>query len=504
MARLAVPGGLGLLVVACVLLRTQYLGVGFWVDEALSVGIADRPFADILGALRLDGSPPLYYVLLHGWLGLLGSRTEETTHLLSVLFSVLAVLAAFGLVRALAGTRAGWFAAVLFAVNPFLTAYAQETRMYALVILLGTIACACFAGAFVQGRGGWWTAGFAAGLTGLLYTHNWALFLLAALGVTWIVLVWRAGADGARRALLRRGLLGFGVPSLLYVPWLPALIFQAEHTGAPWARVPEFELLTGAPGVVFGQPGLVALVVAGMIALPHLRGTERGRLAVVLLALALGTLAIAWTSSQVSPAWANRYLAMTVAPLVLGAALVLERAGRVSLPALALAVFLCASTTPPAEKSNVRDVAAAVAPTLRPGDVVVSTQPEQAPAIAYYLDDVEGLRYATLFGELSDLGVTDWRDGVERLEASRPENNLAPLLDALPVGGRLVLVEPEIYSRRRWSAPWSSLVRVRTAEWRAWMVGDARFRVVAMRPETFDPPAPNPVRATVFLKAGMG
>ena len=33
----------------------------------------------------------------------------------------------------------------------------------------------------------------------------------------------------------------------------------------------------------------------------------------------------------------------------------------------------------------------------------------------YYLPD--GLRYATLWGPVSDLGVTDWRDGVERLEA---------------------------------------------------------------------------------------
>lgn len=504
MARLAVPGGLGLLVALSVLLRTQYMDVGFWVDEALSVGVADRPFTAIPDALRLDGSPPLYYLLLHGWLRLLGSRTEEATHALSLLFSVLAVLTAFGLVRSLAGARAGWVAAVLFAVNPFLTAYAQETRMYALVVLLGTVTCACFAGAFVQDRGARWTAGFAAGLTGLLYTHNWSLFLVAALGITWIVLLRGAGGEGTRRALFRRGVAGFGIPAVLYLPWLPALIFQAQHTGAPWARVPGVENLTTAPGFVFGQPGLAALVVAGMIALPHLRGTERGRLAATMLGLALGALVIAWLASQASPAWANRYLAMMVAPLVLAAALVLERAGRAFLPALVLVVFLCAGTTPPDVKSNVRDVASAVAPSLRAGDLVVSTQPEQAPAVAYYLAEVEGLRYATLFGALSDLGVTDWRDGVQRLEASRPERNLAPLLDDLPPGGRLVLIEPEIYNLRRWSAPWTRLVRVRSAEWRAWMMGDPRFRVVATRPETFDPPAPNPVRATVFLKSGMG
>ncbi len=63
-ARVAVPLGLGLLVAGSVLLRTRQLDVGFWIDEGLSVGIADRPLGDIPGVLRQDGSPPLYYVLL--------------------------------------------------------------------------------------------------------------------------------------------------------------------------------------------------------------------------------------------------------------------------------------------------------------------------------------------------------------------------------------------------------------------------------------------------------
>ena len=73
---------------------------------------------------------------------------------------------------------------------------------------------------------------------------------------------------------------------------------------------------------------------------------------------------------------------------------------------------------PPGEKSNVRDVAEAVAPSLRPGDLVVATQPEQVPVLSYYLP--AGLRYATLTGPVRDLGVTDWRDGVARLQRPPP------------------------------------------------------------------------------------
>ena len=64
-ARIAVPlGPGGARRSLSIYVRTRELGAGFWIDEGLSVGIADRPLTDIPGVLRQDGSPPLYYVLL--------------------------------------------------------------------------------------------------------------------------------------------------------------------------------------------------------------------------------------------------------------------------------------------------------------------------------------------------------------------------------------------------------------------------------------------------------
>ena len=39
-----------------------------WLDEALTVNIAKLPLGDLRAALLRDGAPPLYYVLLHGWM----------------------------------------------------------------------------------------------------------------------------------------------------------------------------------------------------------------------------------------------------------------------------------------------------------------------------------------------------------------------------------------------------------------------------------------------------
>src|SRR5918992_5959561 len=148
-SRLAVPAGIGGLLLLSLILRTRLLGVGFWIDEGLSVGIADRPLGEIPDALRLDGSPPLYYVILHGWMQLAGT-SEEAVRSLSLVFALLAVPVAWGGAGALFGTRAGWVAAVLSATNPFLTIYAQEARMYALAALLALVGSVAFGRAYAM------------------------------------------------------------------------------------------------------------------------------------------------------------------------------------------------------------------------------------------------------------------------------------------------------------------------------------------------------------------
>ena len=77
---------------------------------------------------------------------------EADTHALSVAFALLTVPAAWLGARALFGDRAAWIAALLATINPFLTYYAQETRMYTLVALLSTVVTATFVVVFVQRR----------------------------------------------------------------------------------------------------------------------------------------------------------------------------------------------------------------------------------------------------------------------------------------------------------------------------------------------------------------
>src|ERR1700750_2284107 len=69
--RFAIPVATGLVAVGVVL---RFVAPSqLWLDEALSVNIAKLPLGQIPGALRHDGAPPLYYVLLHFWMQLVGT-----------------------------------------------------------------------------------------------------------------------------------------------------------------------------------------------------------------------------------------------------------------------------------------------------------------------------------------------------------------------------------------------------------------------------------------------
>ena len=211
--------------------------------------------------------------------------TEAATRALSLVFALLAVPASFWAGAALFDRRAGALAAAGAAGSPFLTYYAQETRMYSLVVLLSILASASFVLAFVRGDRrqlpllGLW-------LALLLYTHTWGLFLTAAMAVAWLML-WRrgevAGRDGAR--------LGAAL-ALIYAPWLPTVVFQAANTAAPWAERPSPLLLLGIPGGLFGHIAVPLLALAVFFALRRRPPVDRA--VRVLAGIAIATAGFAW------------------------------------------------------------------------------------------------------------------------------------------------------------------------------------------------------------------
>ncbi len=465
---------LGALLVASLVIRSRAIAAGFWIDEGLSVGIASFPLRDIPEVLRQDGSPPLYYVILHVWMALTG-RAEEQTHLLSLFFALSAVPAALWAGWSLFEPRVGWYAAALAALNPFLTVHAQETRMYALMMLLSLLATTSFVHAFVYGRRRYVPA-FALLFTLMLYTHNWALFYGVGAAVA-IALCLRHRED--RRRVVIDAAIVFGVAGVLYAPWVPTLIFQTLHTGAPWSTPPPPNAPFARVATILGGTSAALVLLlgagAGLVSLieQRLRDDPRRTAALALIAVGVTTLLVAWLVSQVAPAYTTRYLAAVVGPLLLLTAAGLARAGRLGLVAAVIVAFFWTAQPDLQGKSSTRDVVAEVKPMMKSGDLVVSTHPERMAVLDYYMPS--GVSYATPLGRVANPGVMDWRDSLKRLKAARPERTLEPLLAQLPEGRRVLLVRPVIGNRLDWAAPWTRLVRKRSAQWGRALERDPRF-----------------------------
>ena len=335
-------GVLLVLMSVSLVLRTGALDAGYWIDEGISVGIASHDVRDIPAVLGQDGNPPLYYLLLHGWM-LLAGTSEAATRALSPLFALLAVPASFWAGTRLFSRRAGILAAAGAAGSPFLTYYAQETRMYSLVVLLSILASASFALAFVRGERRH-VAWLGVWLALLLYTHTWGVFLVAAMAAAWLHLRRRRlveTRDGVRLAVLL---------AVAYLPWVPVLLAQAQQTAAPWAERPSALQLLIIPGGLFGHVATPLLALAIFFAVRRHPPVDRA--VRMLVAIAIGTALLAWLSSQFEPAWATRYSAVLMGPLLLALASVVARGPRWTVVALVGVAGVWALSGPPRARAT--------------------------------------------------------------------------------------------------------------------------------------------------------
>jgi mannosyltransferase len=492
-----------LLLLWSVFLRTRNLDSPFWIDEGISVGVANFPFTEIPHALRLDGNPPVWYMLLHLWLRLFGDSVQSA-HLLSTVFAVATVPAAFLLARRPLGTRVALGATAVAATLPYLTYFGQETRMYSMVALLSVLVAGLHLRLFDVGARRVQVA-FALVLMVLLYTHTWGVFLVGgsvlAVGARALLQPDRA----ARRRVLKVGFLVHLAAAVVWAPWLPRLAQQARETGAPWSLRPTVAMLfEGMASIATPAVPAVVLICAAVFGASVLGGARSGTVsgpavappaearvlrdhAVVLGVLFVATLLFAWGASLVSPAWANRYMAVIIGPAIFLAGILLTRAGRLPLVVLVLLCVVWGTNTQGArlrDKATPQAMVDAVAPELKAGDLVVSIHPEQLPVIAYGLrkDGVApGVRYATALGRQQDVRLLDWRHALDRLKAAEPYRVADALISAQKPGSSVLLVLP-VTSNGNWSGPWTRWVAERSRAWRALLQADPRLRMVGRRP----------------------
>jgi len=200
-----------LLALAVRLWRLTYHSL--WFDETVSVFWASQPVERIWSvgmSLVEDKHPPLYHLLLHGWMSIFDS-SDGAVRGLGSLVGAAAVLPAYGIGRLLGERRAGFLAGLLVALNAFLVWYSQEARMFMPATTLGLVGLygllrawmSCSDGRREEARRAglrcaiWLVVGLV-GLVTACYTYLFGCFFLVVAGLWLLVLLGVTKRSGDR------------------------------------------------------------------------------------------------------------------------------------------------------------------------------------------------------------------------------------------------------------------------------------------------------------------
>lgn len=378
----------------------QLDGQSLWRDEILSIGRANQSFSQIISNINIvtgvespDLHPPFYFLLLSIWRRLVG-ETVFAYRYLSLLCGLLALPLFYACGKRIWGETSGIWAAIFAGLSSFYLWYAQETRMYALLVVESLLVIYTLWPLLLPApqKRAYVYFGLVIGVS--IYTHYTGIFLLAfslfAIGASQI---WahRQQLHLTPRFLLAGGLFLVAL-LLLSIPLLPHVM----------------ELATAKGFIAFGRPSLWWLLASGVSTftqgstnppeipwwqmLPFLIlflvgafswGT-RHRWQAMLISLGgfAGVLLLFYAASFIQANYSNPRHLMVLSPflfLLMGHGLVtLDRHGRVTAVLVGGAVCILSAfsiyqtiTAPPVLRDDVRALAAYIEARAKPGDTVL-------------------------------------------------------------------------------------------------------------------------------------
>lgn len=220
-------------------------GPGLWFDETFSVELARQPLMRVWQAIwGPEPNMALYYLLLHFWLrgtALLGFAPNEfIVRLPSALCVTVSTYVVFRFGWRYLGSVCGTVAALLYLLNYWILTYAQQTRAYALQLLLLCLSWYAltqfYTLAHARKR---WLGLYVAATTLAIYAHLFSLLVFAAQITAMVGLLI---LPGPWQSSARRGWKTAG-GALLAVIALSAPILLASRGGAKtgsWLPIPQW------------------------------------------------------------------------------------------------------------------------------------------------------------------------------------------------------------------------------------------------------------------------
>ncbi|GCE14111.1 glycosyltransferase family 39 protein [Tengunoibacter tsumagoiensis] len=245
------------------------LGVpGIWFDEAFSVELARQPLPLIWHIIfGPEPNMELYYLFLHGWLGMIGAlgfpATEFVVRFPSAIFAALASFVLFILGRRFLHPFAATVGALLYLLNNLQLTYAQQTRSYALQLLLLSLAWYALFRALTPGYKRRWWGLYIVANTLAVYTHLFSILILLAqlmaLCGLWIL------PGEMKEAVHKQWRIAIASPCAIGLGILPMLWESLQGAKTGWLDIPHRADLYHLFATIGGDSRLYLLLLVSCI-----------------------------------------------------------------------------------------------------------------------------------------------------------------------------------------------------------------------------------------------
>lgn len=357
-----------------------YLIQSIWRDEAFSYFMAKPNLLQVFINTVNDFNPPLYYLLLHFWMKIVG-REDLWLRFLSFLPHIATVYVVYKLAERVFSKKFAVFVAIFTMFNPMLLYYAFEMRMYSFYALF-TFCSLYF---FYVKNWKWYTLTTVLGL----YTHSF----FSLIPVSYVIYLWLT------KQAKKKNLFFTLAPFLFFLPWLPIVVTQFFHSSNTWMFPIDLQLIKSVLGNLFtnfeGTPGnwwnITFILSIFILVFFFLAFKRKRKQALLFLIPIFAPLLLILSYSLVRrPVYVNRYLIFVTIFEIMGISLgiwSIKNKKIRSLSALLWLLFVILfniATTPHHKKTNFQTTFAEINKIGNPFDFVFAKTPISFLESAYY------------------------------------------------------------------------------------------------------------------------
>ena len=274
-----------------------------YLAEAYSLYYTQQEFTGLSSIFAREANPPLYYIILFGWVHTFGASVL-TGRLLSLLFSTILLIVAGRWLNKRFGLLSSLIFCLLYISNPMVVDMSMEMRTFALTALLVFLSTTYFISYYKKKT----TQSFLlfAGFSLVaLYSHLNAVFPIGLLGMLLLFT--------PTKSIYKIGffaLLALGTLPLLYFLSDAKLTSTSSWLGVPDWKAMKIEFFALGSSWLYVILFLLAAIVSYLIV--KLKKPEYKFTWVVFIMLAVGSWFASFTVSQVIPVFQAKYLYFTL------------------------------------------------------------------------------------------------------------------------------------------------------------------------------------------------